>query len=469
MKKYKYFLIAAPVAALIIFGMLEVMSRSAAEIFNKAMQEQNLLLGEITAEKISATPFGEVSFENLHWKDERGGTILKIPEGNFKIKIFDALTGNFKTTTIEELTLKNASVSINFDENMNVDFLRQSPDFKKVNDDMKENKPDWEQKISRVNKTEAELKEIGERRRQLQRSKIEKGWQNFNIAGHKINLNLNLENCRFEVFYRERHYLFGGVRFETKIDTDNEMTLKVHTGKFGGTMIGKGLDIRGKIDFKSAEIPQCDLKILLDEVDPSSLGMGLNVHDEMTLSARFTGAISQPVGNGTVKMKELNLPGISFTNVDGGIYYEDATLNFTDVTADVYKGKLAAHGDYNIDTRYYNIYGHGKNLKASAALPGSHLHCNVDLEIAINSKGNPKETVTSGNFTSGKGRYSLIMFDSLSGKFENKYRDLSFYDVEINIGDYKIATDALSIVDKKLKLSPITITNENGELRRVYE
>ena len=278
-----------------------------------------------------------------------------------------------------------------------------------------------------------------------------------------------MENCRFEVFYRERHYLFSGVKFETKIDTANEMTLKVHTGKFGGTMIGKGLDIRGKIDFKSAEIPQCDLNILLDEVDPSSLGMGLNVHDEMTLAARFTGAISQPVGNGTVKMKELNLPGISFTNVDGGIYYEDATLNFTDVTADVYKGKLAAHGDYNIDTRYYNIYGHGKNLKASVALPGSHLHCNVDLEIAINSKGNPKETVTSGNFTSGKGRYSLIMFDSLSGKFENKYRDLSFYDVEINIGDYKIATDALSIVDKKLKLSPITITNENGELRRVYE
>lgn len=470
MKKYaKYFLIAVPVVMLILFGILEVMSRGAAEIFNKVMQEQDLFIGEITAEKISATPFGEVTFENLLWQDERGGTILKIPEGNFKIKIFDALTGNFRTTTIEELTLKNASVSINFDENMKVDFLRQSPDFKKVNDEMKDNKSDWEKKISRVNKTEEELKEIGERRRQLQRSKIEKGWQNFNLEGQKINANLTLENCRFEVFYRERHYLFGGVKFETKIDTDNEMTLNVHTGKFGGTMIGKGLDIRGKIDFKSAEIPQCDLKILLNEVDPSSLGMGLNVHDEMTLSARFTGAISQPIGKGTVKMKELNLPGISFTNVDGGIYYEDATLNFTDVTADVYKGKLAAYGDYNIDTRYYNIYGHGDKLKASTALPGSHLHCSVDLDIAINSKGNAKETVTSGSFTSGKGRYTLIMFDSLSGKFENKYHDLSFYDVEINIGGYKITTDALSIVDKKLKLSPIKLTTPSGELRRVYE
>ena len=57
---------------LIIFGALEVMSRGAAEIFNKAMQEQDLLKGTITVEKIQATPFGEVSFENLHRQDERG-------------------------------------------------------------------------------------------------------------------------------------------------------------------------------------------------------------------------------------------------------------------------------------------------------------------------------------------------------------------------------------------------------------
>ena len=188
----------------------------------------------------------------------------------------------------------------------------------------------------------------------------------------------------------------------------------------------------------------------------------------MTLLARFTGDISQPVGKGTVTMENLHLPGIDFENVEGEIFYKDAMLNFENVTADVYKGKLAAHGDYNIDTRYYNIYGHGDKLKASSALPGQHLHCSIDLDLEINSKGNAKETVTKGSFTSGKGRYSLIMFDSISGKVENKYRDLYFYDVEINIGGYKISTDALSIVDKKLTLSPIKITAPSGELRRTY-
>ncbi len=468
MKKYlKYFLIAVPVSMLIIFAMLEIMSRGAAEIFNKAMQEQEMLIGEITAEKLSATPFGEVSFENLLWKDERGGIILEIPEGSFKVSIFDALTKNFRADSVQELILKNANVSINFDENMNVDFIRHSPDFKKVNDDMKKGGGDWEKKVSRVNKSEEELKEIGEKRRQLQRSKIEKGWQNFNLEGRKIDLNMKLENCQFEIFYRERHYLLRNVNFETKVDTSKEMVLNVSTGKFGGTMIGNGLSIRGNINFKP-EIPQCDLTISLYEVDPSSLGFGLNIHEPMTLSVRFTGDISHPVGKGNVSMENLNLPGISFENVEGKILYKDAMLNFENVTADVYKGKLTAHGDYNIDTRYYNIYGRGEKLKASEAFPGQHLHCEIDLDLEINSKGNAKETVSKGVFTSGKGRYSLIAFDSISGKVENKYRDLEFYDVVIDIAGYKISTDALSIVDKKLKLSPIKITNPKGELRRTY-
>ena len=467
-KPVKYFLIALPIIAVILLIALEVLSRGAAGIFNRAMQEQKMLKGTITAEKISANIWGEVNFKNLLWKDERGGTILEIPEGGFSVRLYDILTKNFKPTTVESLTLKGASISLNLDENMRVDFIRQSPDFREVNAEMKTNSDGWEEKVSRVNKTEEELKEIGERRRRMQRSKIEKGWQNFNLEGRKIKTNLALENCNLEIFYRDRHYLLRGVDFLANVDTSDEMTLDVRTGGFGGTMIGRGMDMRGKIDFKTQPVPECDLQIVLREVDPSSLGFGLNIHDTMTLRAHFTGAVTQPLGRGLVKLDELHIPGIDFKNVGGKIRYEDATLEFVDVNADVYEGALEAHGDYNIDTRYYNIYGHGENLKASAALPKSHLHCNVDLELAINSKGSPKETTTSGSFVSGKGRYSVIFFEKISGKFHNEYQNLSFYDVEIDLGGYKISTDALSIVDKKLTLAPIKITNAKGELIRTY-
>lgn len=468
-KRKKKFLIAVPAALLIFFVILEIISHSAAAIFNIAMEEQNMLLGKITVKKIQANPFGEVTFTDLLWQDEKGGTILEIPEGSFKVKIFDVITKNFQSTTMEELSLKHANVSVTFDENMNVDFIRHSQDFKAVHQDMKKNSNSWEEKVSQVNKTEEELKEIGEKRRQMQRLKIEQGWKNFNLEERKINCDLKLENCQIEIFYKERHYLLGRVNFETKINTDDEMTLKVRTGVFGGTMIGRGLEINGKVDFKSEEIPKCSVAVMLREVDPSSLGFGMNIHDKMTLTVNFTGSISNVTGDGKIQMDELHIPGMDFNNVDGKIHYEDSMLTFTDVTADVYKGKLSAHGDYNLDTRYYNIYGHGNKLKTSAALPQAHLHCDVDLDFTIQSKGNAKTTVAFGNFISGKGRYRILMFNSLSGKVRSEQKELDFYDVAINMGGYKIATDALSIKDKKLTFSPIKLSDENGKLVFTYE
>ena len=468
-KSVKCFLTGLLATLLIFVAVLEIFSQGATKIFNEAMQEQDMLKGTITVEKIQADIFGEVTFKNLVWEHERGGTILEIPEGSFKVDILDILTQKFQSTTIKELYLTGAIVSITLDENMNVDFIRHSKDLQNVSQDMKTDKESWEEKVSRVNKTEEELKEIGERRRRIQQLKIENGWKNFNAEGRKIDLNLKLDDCQFEIFYGERHYLMRGVHFETKVNTDKEMTLNAYTGTFGGTMIGRGVSIQGNIDFKSEKVPQCNLLVTLREIDPSSLGLGMNVHDKMTLMARFTGPVSQPVGKGKVEMAELNLPGINFKNVEGKIHYEDSTLNFIDVTADVYGGKLDAHGDYNIDTRYYNIYGHGSDLKAYTALPNAHLHCDVILNIVIQSKGNSKETVTSGDFVSGEGRYSVVAFDKISGKFRNEYKDLSFYDVEIDISSYKIATDALSIKDGKLTFAPITLTNASGEVVRTYE
>ena len=469
MKKFfKYAAIFFATASLVGVVILEMASRSATETFNAAMQEQTMLKGNITVEEISANLKGEVVFENLLWKDERGGTILEIPEGSFKVRLWDVITNDFKSTTIQKLSLRGANISVHLDENMQVDFIRHSQDFGKVNDSMKKDSDDWEEKVSRANKTEEELKEIGERRRRLQQSKIEKGWKNFDAEGHPLNLALNLEDCQIEVLYKERHYLLRGVSFETEIDTGNEMTLKLHTGTFGGTMIGRGMDINGGVDFK-AEIPQCNLLISFMEVDPSSLGFGLNLHDKMTLYVRFTGPITQPVGNGTVRMDELHLPGIDFKNVAGSIYYENALVDFKNVTADVYGGKLDAHGDYNIDTRYYNIYGHGDKLKAYIALPNSGLHCDVDLNITIQSKGNARETITSGDFVSGNGRYSILAFKSLSGKFKNEYKDLSFYDVKIDLGNYKLSTDAFSILDGKLHFDPIKVVDKDGNVVSTYK
>lgn len=453
-----------PAAAIVTFVALGFLSRSAALIFNYAMSEQDMLRGTITAETIKADMKGKVSFTNFKWQDVNGNTIIFIPDGSFKVKIFDIITRNFKASTIEELTINNADISVRLDENMRPDFVRHSAELAKLSDD----EPNWETKVSLAGKTEAELKEIGERKRKRRREKVETQWKNFNHEGRRMKLKLNMAHCRIEVFFKERHYLLSSVNIRAGIDTERAINVKAYTGIFGGTMIGRGMNVTGKIDCRKKEVPECDLSIVLHEVDPSSLGFGLNIHDTMTLHTHFTGQISHPVGNGILRMNELHIPGLEFSNLTGKIYYEDSVLYFSDVNANVYGGTLAATGDYNMDTRYYHIFGKGKNLKARRALHDGHLSCDVALDLTIESKGNARQTISYGSFESGSGRFRWVPFDRIAGEFSNAYHDLRFYNVAIDIGDYHVMTDAFSITEGKLTMNPIELKDDQNRTIMTY-
>lgn len=180
----------------------------------------------------------------------------------------------------------------------------------------------------------------------------------------------------------------------------------------------------------------------------------------MTLVAKFQGPVTQPVGTGTVRMQELHIPALYFTDVIGDIVYEDSVLKFSDVHAEIYRGKLVARGDYNLDTREYNIYGKGTELDSRLALNDLRFSCLVDMNIILRCDGNPRNTLTYGDFKSGKGRYSLIPFDSIQGRFSNQYKELEIYDVLIATPFGDVSTNALYISNGKLKLGRITLTDQ---------
>ena len=170
-----------------------------------------------------------------------------------------------------------------------------------------------------------------------------------------------------------------------------------------------------------------------------------------------------------VHFDRLRIPALDFSNVDGEIDYEDAMINFTDVHADVYGGKLAAEGWYNLDTRYYYITGHGENLRARKALPDAGLRCFVVLDISVESKGSVSRTSYGGSFVSSKGRYRWLPFKSLSGQFHNLGKKLDFYDVKIDFGGTVATTDAFTIDNGKLKLNPIRVTDKDGNPLVTYD
>lgn len=415
----------------VILVTLEVISRGAAQIFNHAMANQDMLRGTITVERLISDITGHVYFTNLVWTDREGNPILEIPSGDFRVNVWDVLTRDFKSTTIRELTVDQPVVSVRLSDDMKVDFVRPSPDM----DKLKKEPTDWREKVNLSSLDARGRREVGQWRREHRQQKMQRDWRNFNAAGKKLKLRLNVHDGGVEVFYRERHYVMSHVQMAVGIDTDRKMDIDMSIGGFGGTMIGDAISLNGTVDFQQDPEPECSLALVLYQIDPSSLGFGMNIHDKMTLSTYFTGPVSHPIGTGKVEMDELHIPGLDFANVEGNVYYENSLLQFTDVTADVYKGKLAAYGDY-------------------------------DLEI--HSEGSAKSTVSSGSFLSGPGRYHLLPFDSLSGKVTDAGGDLHFYDAVIKLPGFTISTDAFHIQHGKLHLSPIRLTDKEGHPLYTY-
>lgn len=404
--------LALLVVCLLILLALEIISRGAAQIFNYAMANQDMLRGTITVERLISDITGHVYFTGLEWKDREGNPILEIPSGDFRVNVWDVLTRDFKSTTIRELTVNQPSVSVHLSDDMKVDFVRPSPDM----DRLKKESEDWREKV--------------------------------NLA---------------TLDARERHYVMSHVQMAVDLDTAKQMSLDMSIGGFGGTMIGDAIALNGTVDFTTDPEPVCNTALVLYQIDPSSLGFGMNIHDKMTLSTYFTGPVSHPIGTGKVEMDELHIPGLDFANVEGKVYYENSLLQFTDVTADVYKGRLSAYGDYDLDTRFYNLYGHGEAMQTEAALPKSGLHTRVDLDLEIHSEGSAKSTVSAGSFVSGPGRYHLLPFDRLSGKVTDAGGDLHFYDAVINLPGFTVSTDAFHIQHGKLSLNPIKLTDKEGK------
>lgn len=59
----------------VILVTLEVISRGAAQIFNHAMANQDMLRGTITVERLISDITGHVYFTNLVWTDREGNPI----------------------------------------------------------------------------------------------------------------------------------------------------------------------------------------------------------------------------------------------------------------------------------------------------------------------------------------------------------------------------------------------------------
>ena len=435
------------IGAIIVFVLATIASRGMGVIFNEVMTRQTMMRGTVTVESLSATPWGTLTFTGLVWKDPEGHELLNAPSGKVRVNMWDVVTRNFKSSAIKGIELDDAVVVVDLDDNNRLDFAPISPDVHKPINEI-EPRPKAPRKT-----TQERQEELGKKVR------------NFNWAGQHLDLKIRLRNSQLEVFNRNRHYVIKDVNARIDLDSKRAIRIDMETGKFGGTAIGDGFVLKGRVDLKDVlkqRMPQLDLQFDVKGVDPSSLGFGENIHDAMTLLTKVTGDFNRPFAKGRVTMPILRIPALTFENVVGDVTYQDGILNFENVSANVYSGKLEAKGVYNLDTRAYTITGVAKDLDSSVALKAPEFLVPVSANLNFKSEGQPRDMEVWGNFWSGEGHYMLIPIQSITGNFHNKERHLSFSDVKVNTKFTTISTDALRIDDGQLTMGPLNITSHGG-------
>ena len=442
------------IGAIVFFVLATIASRGMGVIFNEVMARQTMMRGTVTVESLSATPWGTLSFTDLVWTDPDGRRLITVPDGKIRVNMWDVVTRNFKASAINGIELNDAVIVVDLDENNRLDFVPASPDVKKPLNEV-EPRPKPPKKT-----TQERQEELGNKVR------------NFNWQGQHLDLKIRLRNSQLEVFNRNRHYVMKDVNARIDLDSNRAVHIDMETGKFGGTAIGNGLVLKGRVDLKDVlkhRMPQLDLQFDVKGVDPSSLGFGENIHDAMTLLTEVTGDFNRPFAKGRVTMPILRIPALTFDNVVGDVTYQDGILNFSNVNANVFNGKLEAKGVYNLDTRAYTITGVAKDLDSSVALKTPEFLVPVSANLNFKSEGMPRDMEVWGNFWSGEGHYMLIPIQSITGNFHNKGRHLSFSDVKVNTRVTTISTNALRIDDGQLTMGPLNITSHGGSNFILYD
>lgn len=101
-KLYIVIIIVALVVTGVYFWLCRLAGEHAAEIFNAEMAQQKTLEGSVAVESITADMWGNVGFQGLKWLDAEGEPVVFVPDGRFKVKPWDVVTGSINLNSLKK-------------------------------------------------------------------------------------------------------------------------------------------------------------------------------------------------------------------------------------------------------------------------------------------------------------------------------------------------------------------------------
>ena len=446
-KKKEYSLAALLVivlACVLGYGFLFFLSYRAADIFNIVVENRQLFPGKVRVESLSATPWGEVSFEGLNWQTEDGTLLADIPKGSFKVKVWDVVTWRIGTHSLIELKTERAYLHLIFDEQMEL-----SDVYHKDSEEAKRDK-----KSGRKGEPALTLTGLESDRP-------------FDCYLEFRNGTIEAESPGSKKDGPRRHFTIGHADLRTHINTRGETRINLAAGQFTGTVEAKAINISGILDF-APEVPTYDLYLGIKDCSPTSLDVGMKLDDPASISSHVSGELPLPIIDGKVSFDRLHLPGLEFKDVQGDFHYENGLFTAENVKAEAFKGNVLAKGFFNIDEKAWGLDLHAEGLHGGVAANDRNLRCRVALDLHMDESRTKRTKNTYGSFYSGEGSYYFLPFNSLSGSFEQHDRkNLVFKDVIISLAAGDVTTASFAINDGKVELGPIYL-NTGSDKRKIY-
>ena len=408
---------------LIIYGSFvffgQKAKRNAIAIFNAKMAEQSSLNGSVSIGDISGHLDGTLEFKDLVWLNRKGQTLLKVSKGRMVVSPIDVIFDRIGVSSLHKIELEEADFILFFDEKMKAEIVAKERVVKQDNN----------YTVVRSDKPNLVLPEK---------------------LGHK---KLTLKNCSFTVIHNNFSYQLNKVDGNFAYDK-GKLNLTLKTGKFGGTMVGDSLEIKGEINTLPGK-DKVDVAFKLNDVVPASLGLG-NIENSVTLTGKATGTIHRPVLNGDIFFQELDFPRLHFNNVKGNYHYENNIIHVMDVKGQAFGGNVDAFGQYDFRSREHKIFIEGYNLDAEQYFKAANIHCRLYLNMELLNDGTRYGTAYRGFFKSGEGKYDRYSFNSLSANFWIQRKNLNFTKVVLDTDIGEIHAKELDVVNGKVHIKGIS-------------
>lgn len=480
---------------LYIFG-----SRSIAALSKNILENQTVLKGSVSAERIEADWNGKVSLTNLVWNDENGAVVASVPSAKLSLNFFSAIFEGGTEGVITAVELQQPEFFYNASPNSNL-LAVQDIFADKINSGGRSFTGTISADDGVVQITDGGKKyllhdvtaEVSVQDNAMQSGDFSAVYQNAELSltadkhGDSINYRAKGRNlpaqdiAQMVQCSKNTRIEAGTVNIELNSD-DNKMTVNGNINGVAGTcfdlpvtelngafhgnadaltitqmnmlLAGQPMNIFGSIKLPGAARSKAeyDLQFNSGAFALNAISAGINVTDGVTVQGKITGSLLNPVLEGNFGIKSLDFPPLKIDEFHGSFLYFGDKLNIANAIGQVGSGAVKADGELSLKSGEFKFNLLAEKIPAEP-LTDAQLSGNITFDATVIGSNETESANALGDFAITEGQYKGIDFSKITGVVYYNKSGYKFSDVYLHTFLGRLPMDAVLLDNGKLRFT----------------